>query len=85
MSGPYNAVTPHPVTNRQMTKAIGKVLDRAVWLPPVPSFVLRVVLGEMTDIVVNGSNISPAKIMKTGFVFRFTQLEEALKDLFKRS
>ena len=85
MSGPYNAVTPHPVTNRQMTKAIGEVLDRAVWLPPVPSFVLRVVLGEMTDIVVNGSNISPAKIMKTGFVFRFTQLEEALKDLFKRS
>lgn len=83
MKGAYNAVSPLPVTNREMTRALAKVLNRPLLLPPVPTFVLQIVIGEMTDIVVNGSNISSEKIRKTGFTFRFTELESALKELFK--
>jgi uncharacterized protein len=81
MSGAYNAVTPNPVTNREMTIAIAKVLHRPLWAPAVPGFVLLIVVGEMAEIVLNGSNVSPEKIMRTGFKFRFTDLAMTLKDL----
>ncbi len=81
MNGAYNAVGPEWVTNAEMTKTIAKVLKKPLWLPPVPGFILKIILGEMADLVINGSNISSAKIQKTGFKFKFTMLEEALKNL----
>ncbi|MEK6782840.1 MAG: TIGR01777 family oxidoreductase [Bacteroidota bacterium] len=81
MSGAYNAVGSEWVTNEEMTKAIAKVLNKSLWVPPVPGFVLKIVLGEMADMVLNGSKISSNKIQKTEFKFRFTKLEEALRDL----
>src|SRR5258708_28364859 len=83
MRGAFNAVNPHPVTNRKMTIAIAKCLRRPLWLPPVPSLVLRLIVGEMAYIVVNGSNISSEKIQGEGFTFQFSDLEGALRDLFK--
>lgn len=79
--GVYNAVAPHPVTNREMTRAMARVLKRPLWLPPVPGFVLRMLVGEMADLVVNGSLISSKKIVDAGFVFKFPGLEGALQDL----
>ncbi len=79
--GPYNAVGSEWVTNLEMTKSIAKVLKKPLWLPPVPGFVLKMILGEMADMVLNGSKISAEKIQKAGFKFRFTKLDEALKDL----
>jgi NAD dependent epimerase/dehydratase family enzyme len=76
-------VAPHPVTNREMTKAIANVLHRPLWLPPVPGFVLSMLVGEMAEIVLNGSNVSSERIQKTGFKFQFPQLTEALKDLLQ--
>ncbi len=83
MSGAYNAVSIHPATNREMTNLIAKVLHKPLWAPAVPAFVLRLVVGEMADIVLNGSNVSPEKIQSSGFQFQFTDLEAALRDLFK--
>jgi uncharacterized protein (TIGR01777 family) len=83
-AGAFNATAPHPVTNRELTRAIAKVLKRPLLLPPVPGFVLHAILGEMADIVVNGSNVSSEKIQKTGFAFKFELLEPALKDLLVR-
>ena len=83
MKGAYNAVSPQPVTNRDMTRALAKVLNRPLLLPPVPAFVLRIMIGEMTDIVVNGRNVSSEKIRKTGFTFKFTDLKSALEALFQ--
>lgn len=83
MRGAYNAVSPYPVTNREMTSALAKILKRPLLLPPVPAFILRIVIGEMTDIVVNGSNVSSEKIQKAGYTFKYTSLESALKTLFK--
>lgn len=84
ITGVYNGVGVKAITNRQMTKAIATVLDRPLLLPNIPAFVLRLIVGEMADIVVNGSNISSRKFQQAGFNFQFTDEEEALKDLFKR-
>ena len=82
MRGVYNAVAPQPATNLQMTRAIAKTLKKPLWLPAVPDFVLRLVLGEMAELVTTGSKVSSEKIRKAGFAFQFTELESALSDLF---
>ena len=81
MNGIYNAVGPEWVTNAEMTKMIAKVLRKSLWLPPVPGFVLKIVLGEMANMVLNGSKISSTCIQETGFKFKFIKLEDALRDL----
>ena len=84
MNGVYNAVSPEWVTNIEMTKTIAKVLKKPLWLPPIPGFVLRIILGEMADIVLNGSKVSSDKIQKTGIKFQYTKLENALKNLLSK-
>lgn len=81
MRGPYNAVSIKPTTNKELTTAIAKLLGKPLWLPNVPSFVLRIILGEMANLVIKGSQVSAAKIQKVGYRFLFTDLEVALKDL----
>jgi uncharacterized protein (TIGR01777 family) len=85
LNGDFNAVAPNPVTNRQLTKAIGKAMHRPVFLPAIPEFVLRLILGEMADLVVNGSRVSCDKILKAGYKFQFTNAEDAIEDLIRRS
>ena len=82
MGGAYNAVAPHPVSNKKLTQDLAKILNRPLWLPSVPSFVLRLIVGEMAYIVTNGSNVSSGKIEKAGFKFQFPGLEIALRNLF---
>ena len=81
MSGAYNVTGPYAVTNRELTRAIAKQINRPLLLPPVPAFVLKIIVGEMAEIVVNGSNVSSAKIQQAGYAFKFSTLEKALKDL----
>ncbi|MEO5643516.1 MAG: TIGR01777 family oxidoreductase [Bacteroidia bacterium] len=81
MSGAYNAVAPNPVTNKEFVKTIGKVLHRPVFLPPVPGFALKLALGEMAQIVTEGSRVSNEKIRKAGFTFRYNELQPALENL----
>lgn len=79
--GVYNAVSPHPVTNRDFIRAIGRQLRRPVWPVPVPGFVLRTVLGEQAAIVLDGVDASADKILNAGYTFRYSQLQTALADL----
>ena len=81
LRGAYNAVSGDWVSNEEMTKAIGKVLNRPVWPVHVPGFVLKLMLGEMANIVLQGSKVSADKIKQTGFEFKYTRLEEALGSL----
>ena len=81
--GAYNAVGINWVTNAELTKAIAHVLKKPLWLPPIPHFVMNLFLGEMAGMVLNGSKVSPAKIQKAGFQFKYTELKEALKSLLK--
>lgn len=84
MKGVYNAVTPNPVSNKQLTKEIARVLNKPLWLPNVPGFVLKLVLGEMADLVLKGSKVSAGKIQDSNFDFQFLDLKEALEDLLKK-
>lgn len=81
IAGVYNAAGVQPVTNREFTRTIAAVLKKPMWLPPVPAFVLKLLLGEMAGMVLNGSRVSSEKIQRAGFTFRFTDLHSALLDL----
>lgn len=85
VSGVFNAVGPQPATNREVTAAIANALQRPLWLPPVPGFVLRALLGDMAALALNGSRISAAKIMQSGFLFRHPALQQAVQNLLSRN
>lgn len=80
MQGIYNGVTDW-CTNAELTKALAKILHKPLWLPSVPSFVLKIALGEMADLVLKGNKVSSEKIRNEGFVFRYPQLNDALTEL----
>jgi uncharacterized protein (TIGR01777 family) len=82
LEGVYNAVSPHPVSNAIMTKAIAKTLKKTLWLPNVPKFVMKLVLGEMAYLLFSSKNLSSLKIKEAGFQFDFEELNKALKALY---
>ena len=79
--GAYNAVAPYPVTNRQLTKAIARIIQKPLLLPAVPRFALRILFGEMADLVLKGSKVSSEKLARTGFEFKYPTVDGALADL----
>lgn len=80
--GAYNAVAPGPVTNAQLTDLICKALNRPQWLPNVPGFALRLVFGEMANVVLGSSYVINERITKdTDFKYQFTDPELALQDI----
>ena len=82
MEGVYNACAPFPVTNKTLTKAIAKQLHRPVWPISVPAKVMELILGEMSAIVLNSTNTSVQKLLSTGFIFKYTLLDNALSDIY---
>lgn len=81
LEGKYNAVAPNPVINSKLTKQLASHLDQKLWLPNVPGFMLRMVLGEMADLVLESQLVSSKKIEELGYHFKFYNLESALDDL----
>lgn len=79
--GPYNAVAPRPVSNKELTKAAAKAFRKPFMPINVPSLILKVMLGEMAVIVLGGSRVSSEKIQKAGFEFKFSKIEDAVQDL----
>jgi NAD dependent epimerase/dehydratase family enzyme len=81
MKGAFNAVAPEHKTNDDFTKSVAKVLNKPLFMPKVPSSFLRLLFGEMSVIILNGSRVSSEKICSKGFEFKFLELEDALRDL----
>ncbi len=81
LRGVYNGVAPNPVTNNKMTKELARVLDRPLWLPKVPGFVLRIILGSMAQLVLDSQRVSCKKITEEGFSFQFPNICSALEHL----
>jgi uncharacterized protein (TIGR01777 family) len=81
LEGVYNAVAPTPINNRKITKLIAHKLDMPMLLPNVPAFMLKLLLGEMAVLVLEGQIVSPKKIEEQGYKFAFFNVESALKDL----
>jgi len=79
----YNAVAPEHITNNEFIKNIATVLKKPLWLPNTPSFILKLIFGEMALILLEGSRVSSAKIVATGFKFNYPTLNKAIKNLIK--
>jgi uncharacterized protein (TIGR01777 family) len=77
-SGPFNAVTPTPVTNRDFSKALGRALHRPA-VAPVPAFALRLLYGDMAEIVTNGRRAVPKRALELGHTYAHPDLDEALR------
>jgi uncharacterized protein len=81
--GVYNAVAPNPVSNLELTKLSAKVLSKPLFLPNIPKFVMKLVLGDMHTLLFLSQRVSSKKIEDTGFEFKYHHLEPALVDLLK--
>lgn len=79
--GVYNAVAPDPVDNAKLTKAIAQRLHKYYIPFKVPSFILKIMLGEMSIEILKSAKVSAAKIMAAGFSFNYASMDEALDDL----
>ena len=85
MSGVYNAVAPYPVTNKQLTLTLAEKMRDKFYIPiHVPSFVLKIMLGEMSIEVLKSANVSSHKIQNAHFDFQYPTIESALKQLIKK-
>ncbi|SDS03962.1 TIGR01777 family oxidoreductase [Gramella sp. MAR_2010_147] len=81
LTGVYNAVAPNPVTNKELTKNLASQMGKSVWLPNVPTFALKTLLGEMSQIVLSSQLVSSKKIESAGYNFTYNNLSRALGDL----
>jgi uncharacterized protein (TIGR01777 family) len=78
--GPVNVTAPRPVTNRELSKALGRALGRPAVLP-VPGLAVRVLYGEMAQVVTSGANVLPRRLEQLGYRFEQPELEPALRDV----
>ena len=82
MKGAYNAVAPQAVRLKEFFRTLAGVLGRPFFMPPVPDFLLKALLGEMSDLLLKGSPVSAEKILRAGYAFRFKTAEKALQDIY---
>ncbi|TPG37878.1 TIGR01777 family oxidoreductase [Flavobacterium pectinovorum] len=78
MQGAYNACINDTTTNSRFSKTLANLFGYTIWLPKVPAFILKLVLGEMSVAVLKGQRVSSEKIQKAGFEFQFTDLEKTV-------
>lgn len=82
LSGVFNAVSPEPVSNQELTKIIASTLGKPLFLPNIPKFILRFMLGEMSSILFSSKLLSAQKIIALGFNFKFPKAKQAISDIF---
>jgi uncharacterized protein (TIGR01777 family) len=80
LSDALNCTSPHPVRMNQFGRTAGKTLGKPHWLP-APAFAIRLLLGEMSDLILKGQHVLPQKALEKGYSFKFPKLEEGLQDL----
>ncbi|MFI0426674.1 MAG: TIGR01777 family oxidoreductase [Flavobacterium sp.] len=83
LPGIYNGVSPYPVSNAELTKAIAKALEKPLLLPNIPKFIMKIMLGEMHEILFSSQHVSCRKLLDENFQFKFASLDKALNDLLK--
>jgi hypothetical protein len=80
--GAFNLSAPHPVENATYFRALAKALRRPYWLP-VPAFALRLALGEMSTMLLEGQFAQPKRLLELGFVFKYERIEQAFQALYR--
>ncbi len=82
MTGPVNAVSPHPVSNKEFTRALAQILGRPAFLP-VPKFVLKLLFGQAAEVLTASKEIYPKKAIEAGFRFQFPEIRPALEYILR--
>jgi NAD dependent epimerase/dehydratase family enzyme len=80
LGGPFNLIAPEQASGSTFYRCLARVLHRPYWLP-TPSWALRLALGEMSVLVLEGRQARPSRLLEAGYRFRFGELEPALRDL----
>ena len=83
MNGAYNVVAPEQPTNAQFMRAVANTLHKPFFLPNVPAFALRLVLGELSDVLLKGSRASNEKLLRSGLMLKYPVLSDALSSALK--
>jgi uncharacterized protein (TIGR01777 family) len=81
--GPVNCTAPEPVRNSDLARNLGRVLYKPVFMPPVPGFVIRLVMGEFADTILKGQRVLPKRLQEMGFKFEFPSIDRALEDILR--
>jgi hypothetical protein len=81
--GTFNVTAPEPLSNADFGRTVSRLMGRPFWLP-VPGFALKLLLGELSTLVLEGQRAEPARLLEMGFRFEFDTLQKALEDLLKR-
>ncbi|MBJ7879383.1 TIGR01777 family oxidoreductase [Gelidibacter salicanalis] len=84
LEGVYNGVAPNPITNTELTKGVAKALHKPLFLPNIPEFAMKLVLGEMHILLYESQRVSSKKIEENGFGFTYSNLQPALEDLLQK-
>lgn len=84
LTGVYNGVAPNPVTHQDLMEQLAKIMGKSLWLPKIPTFLLKAAMGEMSSVVLESQLVSSKKILETGFNFHFINLQLAFQDLWKK-
>ncbi|MFC2111614.1 TIGR01777 family oxidoreductase, partial [Bacteroidota bacterium] len=79
MNTVYNAVSPNHIINYDLTKTLAKSLNKAFFMPRIPSIFMKLAFGEMSSILLEGSRVSSNKIQEAGFEFKFKSIEDVMK------
>ncbi len=82
LSGVYNMVSPNPITNAGLTAEVAKHLKKPLWAPNVPAFLLKLILGEMSTMVLGSTKVSSKKIEDAGFSFKYPDIDSALNEIY---
>jgi len=83
INGVFNVVAPEQIRFHDFSSQLAAALNRRIWMPRIPPFVLKIVLGEMSEIVLEGSRVSNEKIRQSGYRFIYPDLKSALEDIIK--
>ena len=84
LTGVFNAVAPNAVSQNKLIASCAEILNKPLWLPNIPKFMVKLMLGEMSTIVLASQRVDCSKIQEEGFLFEFPSLRKALQFLFKK-
>jgi len=82
MAGPYNAVAPEHITNKDFTRKAAHALQRPFWFPNIPAFVLKLGFGQLSSMLLSGSRVSSEKLLAAGYSFQFPDIDSAFENLY---
>ena len=81
LNGIFNAVSPNPIPQSELVKLLGKRLKRSIFLPNIPARIVKIILGERSQLLLDSHNISSDKVINSGFKFNFEKFDKAIADL----